>query len=116
MTTIRNTLVTIAACLLVAGTAHSHTQLSDSVPADQAALDTAPTELSLTFSEAVRLTAVTIKSGNTETALDIDLGDPATEFTVALPELASGEFVVEWRALSQDTHVVTGQIRFSIAA
>ncbi len=77
-------------------------------------LDAAPTQVQLSFSESVRLTAVTIASGGETTSLDVELTDPATDFAVALPELAPGEYVVEWRALSQDTHVVTGEIRFSI--
>ena len=115
MTTVRRKLTAIAACCLLSGTAVSHTQLSGSTPADAATLDVAPTEVELSFSEAVRLTAVTIASGGDKTSLDIELADPATEFAVALPELGPGEYVVEWRALSQDTHVVTGEIRFSIA-
>jgi methionine-rich copper-binding protein CopC len=43
------------------------------------------------------------------------VADSAMEFAVGLPELAPGDYVVEWRALSQDSHVVTGEIRFSIA-
>ena len=116
MTTIRNSLVTIAACLLATATAHSHTQLSGSNPADQAVLDAAPTAIHLSFSEAVRLTAVTIVSGDESTALTVNVADSAKEFDVELPKLAAGEYVVEWRALSEDTHVVTGTIRFSIAA
>ena len=67
-------------------------------------------------SEAVRLTAVTIVSGDESTALTVNVADSAKEFDVELPKLAAGEYVVEWRALSEDTHVVTGTIRFSIAA
>lgn len=114
MTTIRNRLMTIAACFLLSATALSHTQLSGSTPADEAVLDAAPAEVHLSFSEAVRLTAVTISSGDETTSLDVELADPAIEFTVELPKLAPGEYVVAWRALSQDTHVVTGEIRFSI--
>jgi methionine-rich copper-binding protein CopC len=115
MTTTRSMLATIAACLLLSGTAHSHTQLSSSDPSDEAVLDAAPTEVQLRFSEAVRLTAVSVTKGDETTSLDIEVAGPAAEFAVGLPELAPGEYVVEWRALSQDTHVVSGEIRFSIA-
>ena len=115
MKTIRNVLTAIAAYFLLSAGAYSHTQLSSSVPADAAVLEAAPTELALSFSEAVRLTAVAIESGDESDALKIEVTDPATEFSVALPALAPGDHLVRWRALSGDTHVVSGEIRFRIA-
>jgi methionine-rich copper-binding protein CopC len=115
MMTPRNMFATITACLLLSGIAHSHTQLSSSAPSDEAVLDAAPTEVLLRFSEAVRLTAVSITNSGETTSLEIEVADSAMEFAVGLPELAPGDYVVEWRALSQDSHVVTGEIRFSIA-
>jgi methionine-rich copper-binding protein CopC len=56
-----------------------------------------------------------MESGDETDALKIELTDPATEFTVALPALAPGDHLVRWRALSADTHVVSGEIRFTIA-
>lgn len=46
---------------LVAGAAFAHAELSQSVPADQAALDAAPKEVMLHLSEAVRLTSLSLK-------------------------------------------------------
>ena len=96
--------------------AHAHTQLSSSIPADQAVVETAPTEISLSFSEAVRLTAVSVDSGNTSHALEPGSPEPAKDFVVALSELAPGEYVIQWRALSEDTHVMTGEIRFTVSS
>jgi methionine-rich copper-binding protein CopC len=102
--------------LLWAGLTNAHTQLSSSVPADQAVVDSAPAELSLTFSEPVRLTAVSVASDVDRQALEVTVSEPATAFTIALPRLASGAYVVEWRALSADTHVMSGEIRFTVSS
>lgn len=103
-------------CFLLSVPVYSHTQLSASIPADEVTLDKAPDEISLTFSAAVRLTAVAIKIDSESHSLGVDSKDPATDFLVALPELVPGEYVVQWRALSDDTHVVSGEIRFTVAS
>ena len=102
--------------LVLSLSAFAHTQLSSSVPADEAQLDAAPKELKLTFSEAVRLTAVSIDHASEKRPIELEAEAAAKEFTVALPALEPGDYVVEWRALSEDTHVVSGEIRFTITA
>ncbi len=37
-------------------------------------------------------------------------------FALEAPELVPGAYRVEWRALSQDTHVVDGEFAFTITA
>ena len=102
--------------LTLIGSALAHTQLTASNPADQAMLETSPESITLSFSEAVRLTAVTVESGSESQSLELAAGEPAAEFSVALPTLEPGDYVVQWRAVSADTHVITGEIRFSIAS
>ena len=97
------------------GVAHAHTQLSASSPEDGATI-AAPEKISLTFSEAVRLTAVSIVKGEEDRALEIEVTAPATEFTLAAPALEPGTYIVRWRALSADTHVMSGEFTFTIAA
>ena len=116
MTVIRKVILATAICFALSLPAYSHTQLSESVPANEAALDQAPEEISLTFSAAVRLTAVTIEFDSESHSLDVDSKEPATDFSVGLPELVPGEYVVQWRALSEDTHVISGEIRFTISS
>ena len=101
---------------LAGGTANAHTQLSSSTPADQSVIDSAPDVVQLTFSATVRLTALSLQSGTGQQALDLEAPGPATTFAVALPHLGPGEYVLEWRALAEDTHVMTGEIAFTIAA
>jgi methionine-rich copper-binding protein CopC len=48
----------VALSALAANVAYAHSELSESVPADKAVLETAPHEVMLHFKEAVRLTAL----------------------------------------------------------
>ena len=116
MTAIQKVLMATALCFVLSVPAHSHTQLSSSVPANDALLEEAPTEIVLTFSEVVRLTAVTLEHDEESQPLEVSVADATKEFTVGLPELEPGDYVVQWRALSEDTHVVSGEIRFSISS
>ena len=38
----------------------------------------------------------------------------AVEHAAPLPELSEGAYVLEWRALARDGHVMTGEISFSV--
>ena len=100
--------------LLWSAGALAHAHLTDSAPVDGSQLLDAPTALVLTFSEAVQLTALSIqKSGATPQKL-APPEQVAARISLALPKLARGAYVVRWRTLGSDGHVVPGQIRFTI--
>jgi copper transport protein len=116
MKTTRLTALGIAA--LIAQSALAHTELKSTVPADQSTVVAAPEKVELTFSEPVRLTALTIQQGHAEKQNLGPLPSEAAEtLAVALPTgLAAGEYIVAWRALSEDTHVVSGEFKFAVGA
>jgi len=100
---------------LLAATAAAHTRLAESVPAHEAQLTVAPRHIELTFSEAVRLTALAIrKQGGSTQEVGPLPSEPATDFLLSAPRLDAGEYLVTWRALSIDTHVMTGEFAFSL--
>ena len=110
-------LSTIAASILFSfSAAQAHTHLTASNPADGAVLASAPKELMLHFSEATRLTAVTIqKEGDKEPKAIASLPKAATEHvTLAVDQLAPGKYNVEWRAVGADNHVMKGQLHFTV--
>ena len=110
----KGTMTAIVLSLLGASVALAHTRLASSLPADEAQLSAAPQEITLQFSEAVRLTVVALQTPGGSEPLEPGSTDAATEFEVALPALAAGEYLVQWRAVSADTHVISGEIRFTI--
>ena len=110
--------ISIAAVLaFLAQLADAHTELSASVPGDNAVLEAAPKEIMLHFSEPVRLTALTVQEqGQSKQSLGPLPADANEHFLVAAPALDEGRYTVSWRALSEDTHVMTGEIAFTVGA
>jgi methionine-rich copper-binding protein CopC len=103
--------------VLIAGMqgALAHTELSATVPADRAVLEKAPENLELHFPEPVRLTALSIeKDGAGKRSLGPLPAETTAEFVVALPAIDDGHYVVTWRALSDDTHVMSGEFMFAV--
>lgn len=107
----------IALVALVGQIAYAHTELSSSMPADKAVLAAAPKEVMLHFSEAVRLTALSVqKQGESKQSLGPLPAEVNKNFMVAAPTLSEGQYTVSWRALSEDAHVMTGEFAFAVGA
>lgn len=105
------------ASLAVAGIANAHAHLHMSAPANHSTVTAAPKQLTLEFNEAVQLTALTMQKGDSKAT---DVGPlPAMamkEFTLTLPTLDAGNYIVKWRALSDDGHIMADKILFTIGS
>ncbi|MGW1128609.1 copper resistance CopC/CopD family protein [Streptomyces sp. NPDC002526] len=110
--------------LAVAAPASAHAALTGSDPQDGAVVATAPTQVTLTFSEQVALGADSIRvldpSGKRADtgAAPRDLHSGSTvKYGVALRGgLGDGTYTVAWQAVSADSHPVSGAFTFSIGA
>ena len=107
-----------ALLLAFAAVAAAHTPLSASVPAAKATVPAPVKEIVLEFGGDVRLTAVVLtdaQGGNKKVA-----APPAAiakKFTLAVEEeLKAGMYTVNWRAVGADTHVISGDFRFTVSA
>lgn len=101
------------------GSVLAHTHLEKTLPTDGATLSSAPGELTFQFSEPTRLTATTLqKQGETQgVALKSAAATSMKNVAVTLPSpLTPGTYVVSWRALGADNHVMSGKFRFTIVA
>ncbi len=107
-----------ALALLVAMTvAEAHAHLRSAVPADGSSVATPPSRVVLRFSEAARLTAAWIARNAAPREPLRPLPDRAArELALSLPTLAPGRYVVSWRALSADGHIMPGEVRFTVLA
>ncbi|MFF1918993.1 copper resistance CopC/CopD family protein [Streptomyces sp. NPDC058221] len=110
--------------LAVAGPASAHAALTGSDPQDGAVVDTAPKQITLTFSEQVAVGKGSIrildpngKRADTEAApLDLHSGS-TVKYGIALHTgLPDGTYTVAWQAVSADSHPVSGAFTFSIGA
>jgi methionine-rich copper-binding protein CopC len=105
-----------AALALFSGIVHAHTHLEKAMPADNSVLASSPSELMLHFSEATRLTALSIqKEGESEsTNISALPKDSSQALTIPLNPLAPGKYLVKWRALGADKHVMSGTLHFTV--
>jgi copper transport protein len=96
--------------------AHAHAHLLESTPAEGSKLGAAPRQLQFSFSEAVRVTAVTVQGSTEATPRKLTPlpTQTATRIAIDLPPLGNGSYRVQWRALSADHHVAAGTFGFAI--
>lgn len=117
--------VVTAALVLATSMAYAHPKLVASTPADKSQV-ASPTRIELDFSERLvpefsaanlLMTAMPGMAGHTpmKMAFKVTGGtdDKAMVITPAQP-LPPGTYRVEWRAVSTDTHPMTGNITFQV--
>ena len=99
--------------------AFAHAHLRAETPSANAA-GPAPTQLTLTFSETLELGlsgAILKSSDGASVKTRAAALDPNSDKTLVVPltsKLASGEFTVEWHALSKDGHSTRGTYQFKV--
>jgi methionine-rich copper-binding protein CopC len=102
---------------LAATVALAHAHLKKAVPADGAVVGTAPTNVVLSFSEPARLTACWLQKGDGPKQKVSGLPTASSpDITVPLPQLDPGTYVLSWNVVGDDTHIVPGQMHFTVSA
>jgi copper transport protein len=102
--------------VLLAHEARAHASLRAVLPPNGAALETAPAEILLQFSEPVAPLAVTLErgeGGRLEVALET-LGDGSSLRLRPAEPLTPGAYLVRWRVVSVDGHPVGGRSAFAV--
>lgn len=103
----------------LSGPAFAHAHLTTAVPADKSVVKGSPTELDLTFSEAVNLKfsgATLFKPDKSEVKLgESMLMDDNRVLMIPIGEaLTQGIYTVEWHVLSADGHKTKGSVSFTV--
>lgn len=99
-------------------TAAAHSPLTGSAPREGAvvAAGQVPRQLELQFGHALRLTSVSlVREGAKKVALK-PASKAATVHSVDLPTLSPGAYMAQWRGMATDGHVMSGTVRFQVAA
>ena len=103
--------------LVASGLAQAHAHLEGSTPAEGSTLNAAPASVELKFSEAVTLTALTIgKPDEKGQSLEPSGKKPVQKVTAAVPSLSPGKYVINYRAVSDDNHVMSGAVHFTVGS
>jgi copper transport protein len=103
------------ALLALAAAAQAHTHLKEAVPANGSTVKTSPPNIMLTFTQAARVTALTIqKEGGSEQKLEPLPKEAAAHVMVPAPKLEPGKYTVTYRVLSADNHVMSGKVQFTV--
>lgn len=126
MRTIKTTAVAIALStgLLMSALAQAHPKLLSSTPAESAE-GAAPSKIELHFSENLvtqfsgAKLVMTEMPGMAHSPMPMKAkvsggNDPKTMVITPLSPLPTGSYKVEWRAVSSDTHPITGNVTFKV--
>ncbi len=97
--------------------ASAHAHLEKSSPADGSVITTSPSSIVLSFSEAARLTALSLqRADEPKQNLKPLPTSAAQQISVPLPPLKPGVYSLTWRVLSDDGHVMSGTLHFTLTA
>lgn len=103
----------ILAALPLRAFAHAH--LLAATPADDSVLAQAPTQFSLQLNEPARLTFLSIQKDNEPPQKIGALPSAASaQWVIPAPALTPGSYILSYRLLSDDSHIVSGSIKFRI--
>ncbi len=110
--------VAALAIVLAAAPAFAHSHPVTMLPAKDSTVS-APTELSVNFSEDLDPTGSSLKLENSSGVIvskDASVLDAANakHMTLKLPALAAGVYTVDWTTLSTDGHRLTGKYSFTV--
>jgi copper resistance protein C len=104
----------------VATTARAHSFLVEATPSSKDHVATAPKTVKLRFGGGVepKYSKLTIEdsSGKVLGEGAIGMPDKPRELSMDSPELAPGKYVVRYRVLSTDGHIVEGNYEFTVDA
>jgi methionine-rich copper-binding protein CopC len=116
---IQRAIVAVALCSATVQVAQAHAHLSQSVPAASSKV-ASPSEIRLVFNEAVEphfcKITVTTQAGEPVPAdkVSADPSDKAVLILKLSQVLKPGTYIVDWRAVSVDTHKMHGSFTFEV--
>ena len=101
--------------LFVANPAWSHTKVKTSTLEDGGTYQTLPEVIDLVFAQKVGLIALSLETDNGSDIL-LSFDKPKgmqSHFAIPKPDLGPGAYVLKWRVMAKDGHVLNGEIAFT---
>jgi len=109
--------ILLSICLLFTATtlSLSHSVVTNSNPENGARLQVAPKHLDVSFSKPTRVVKASL-THNQSTPLKLTLStkEPTKLIRFSPAPTAAGDYIIKWRALSEDGHALKGSLQFSI--
>lgn len=104
--------------LLLTGHALAHSPLKSTSPANEAVLNDVPDMLHFTFEKPARVVKVVMThthgDASHEVKLELPNKDLADELHLTPEFMGKGNYLIEWRALSEDGHALKGDFSFKV--
>jgi hypothetical protein len=108
----------LVAALLASAPAFAHSFLVEATPSSKDHVATSPKTIKLRFGGGVepKYSKLTVESAEGKVLGEGSIGVPEKprELSMESPELAPGKYVVRYRVLSTDGHVVEGNYEFTV--
>lgn len=117
LTFLRHGILAAALGILAPGAASAHAMLHSSDPADGATLNASPRTLNLAFTEDCRVTSLRLldESGKEQQVRREGSRAASSQVTATVAgSLRPGAYRLEWRAMGDDGHVMSGAVRFAV--
>ena len=112
--------------------ANAHSPLSSSSPQDGETLDVSPPEIIMDFKSPAKLIKVEFKKSNNkqgksflrglfggDDVKSVPLGESFLmsmnkRQIIPMPSLGAGDYLLSWRAMGEDGHVIKGELTFKV--
>ena len=113
-------LATVIAAVLLAGAAQAHPLPKSASPAPNAVLKASPGEIRITFSEGLiaKFSGIEVVNGAGRKAdlspVELAPSNARQLFATIRAPLPAGAYTVNWRAVGDDTHHVSGHYAFQV--
>jgi copper transport protein len=93
----------------------AHAKLVKADPANGSTVTVAPTKFVLTFGEPAKLTALSLqKDAEPPKKIGPLPTDASAQISIPAPKLAPGQYVLSWRVIGDDGHVLPGKLSFTV--
>ncbi len=95
----------------------AHSQLIEILPEDNVTYNEAPPHIEMKFKSEVKLIKIDMIRFDNKEKVKLDTGtlkNKSKEFVISMPQLDTGIYRFQWRALSPDGHIIKGKSDFEV--
>lgn len=95
----------------------AHSQLIEILPEDNVTYNEAPPHIEMKFKSEVKLIKIDMIRFDNKQKVKLDTGtlkNKSKEYVISMPQLDTGIYRFQWRALSPDGHIIKGKSDFEV--